>query len=301
MVIGVAGNTKTSSLDDLDKLADLCKKYDLWFHVDACHGGSLLFSEEMKKKLLNGIEKADSVSIDPHKGLFLPYPSSYVLFKKRDTLTTFSKHPEETRDKNIWELCLITPFYGSRGFESLGLWMMISVMGTKGIGEVVEYRSRIAKYAEKIIEDSGLFVKLNDMDFYRMAFVYCPDKFHKYLIKCGGKLSQKQKEDITDLINRYGYKVNQKLYEAGEVCLDKYNLHDVGNKLNLNIEKKFLVMAITVGNPLYTKASMETSLNKVFKEAKKIVPEFEKEFMLIIKEKHSITEEFCDMGGPAGW
>ncbi len=301
MIVGVAGNTKTSSLDDLNKLADLCKKYNLWFHVDACHGGSLLFSGQMKKKFLNGIERADSVSIDPHKGLFLPYPSSYILFKKRDTLTIFSKHPEETKDKNIWELCLITPFYGSRGFESLSLWMLISVMGTKGIGEVVEYRSIIARYAERLIDNSGLFVKLNDMDFYRMAFVFCPEKFHNYLIKYGSKLDQKQKESITDLINRYGCEVNQKLYRAGEVCLDKYSLYDVGNKLNLNIEEKFLVIAITAGNPLYTKASMKTSLNKLFKEAEKMIPKFEKEFILIVKEKHSIAEKLCDIGGPAGW
>jgi glutamate/tyrosine decarboxylase-like PLP-dependent enzyme len=300
MVIGVAGNTKTSSLDDLNKLSDLCKKYNLWLHVDACHGGSLLFSEKMKKKLLSGIEKADSISIDPHKGLFLPYLSSYILFKQRGVLSFFSKHPEETQEKDIWELCLITPFYGSRGFESLSLWMMISILGKKGIGETIEYRDRIAKYAENLIEKSGLFIKLNDMEFYRMAFVYCPDKFYRYLVKHGNNLNEKQKKNIVDLMNRYGYKLNQGLYVSGEVCLDKYNLHDVGNKLNLNTKDKFLVMAITIGNPLYTKLSMKNSLGKVFNEAKKITSDFEKEFLLIINEC-SVAEKFCDIGGPAGW
>lgn len=300
MVIGVAGNTKTSGLDNLDKLADFCKKNNLWLHVDACHGGSLLFSKKFKRKFLKGIEKADSVSIDPHKGLFLPYPSSYVLFKKRDILTMFSKHPEETKDENIWDLGLITPFYGSRGFESLSLWMLISVMGIEGIKKVVEYRNRIAKYTEKLIEKSGLFVKLNDMDFYRMAFVYCPKRFHNYLKKYGSKLTRKQRENILDLINRYGYKINQKLYETGELCLDKYSLYDVGNKLNLNLEEKLLVMAIAIGNPLHTKISIKSSLDKLFKEAKKLVPAFENEFIIKIKEK-PLVEKFYSMGGPAGW
>ncbi|OGD61187.1 hypothetical protein A3A71_01155 [Candidatus Berkelbacteria bacterium RIFCSPLOWO2_01_FULL_50_28] len=301
MVVGVAGNTKTSNLDNLGKLADFTKKHNLWLHVDACHGGSLLFSKKMKKQFLSRIEQADSVTIDPHKGLFVPYPSSYILFKRRDVLSFFSKHPEETKDKNIWELGLITPFYGSRGFESLSLWMLISVMGTDGIAQVVEYRSKIAKYTEELIESADLFIGMNKMDFYRMAFVYCPKRIREYLVKFGDKLSQPQKVDICNLINRYDREINQKLYTGGEVCLDKYSLYDVGNKVRLGDDKKFLVMAITIGNPLFTEETMKKALNKLFNDAKKLVPLFEKDFLDIINSKTRREKHCRDFGGPAGW
>ena len=58
-------------IDYLDSLADLLQKYNIWFHVDACHGGQLVFSEQHKNKL-RGIEKADSITIDPHKALSPP-------------------------------------------------------------------------------------------------------------------------------------------------------------------------------------------------------------------------------------
>lgn len=258
-------------------------------------------AKKLKNKFLNGIDQADSVTIDPHKGLFVPYPSSYILFKRRDVLSFFSKHPEETRDEDIWELGLITPFYGSRGFESLSLWMLISIMGIDGIAQAVEYRSKIAKYTEELIENSGFFIKLNKMDFYRMAFVYCPNKIHDYLVKFGDKLSQQQKDDILNLINKYDREINQKLYKNGEVCLDKYSLFDIGDKVHLGDDKKFLVMAITVGNPLYTEKTMKLSLDKLFNDSKKLVPLFEKEFLNIIDNK-TCNKDYChDIGGPAGW
>ncbi|MFA6250437.1 MAG: pyridoxal-dependent decarboxylase, partial [Candidatus Shapirobacteria bacterium] len=70
LVIGVAGNTRTSSIDNLKKIAQICSRFGVWFHVDACHGGSLLFSPKLKRLFLDGIELADSVSLDPHKGMF---------------------------------------------------------------------------------------------------------------------------------------------------------------------------------------------------------------------------------------
>lgn len=68
IVVAAAGNTRTGGMDDLQKISSICKKFNVWFHVDACHGGSLIFSKALKKKYLNGIEEADSISLDPHKG-----------------------------------------------------------------------------------------------------------------------------------------------------------------------------------------------------------------------------------------
>lgn len=85
LVVGSAGTTDTGAVDPLDKLADLCEQYKAWFHVDAAYGGFFMLVEETRQKL-KGIERSDSVVLDPHKTLFLPFGSGAVLLKDGSVL-----------------------------------------------------------------------------------------------------------------------------------------------------------------------------------------------------------------------
>jgi L-2,4-diaminobutyrate decarboxylase len=304
MVISVAGNTRTSSLDNLTKIATFCQKHSLWNHVDACHGGSLLFSEKLKSQYLEGIDQADSVAIDPHKGLFVTYPSSYILFKERNTLSMFSRYQKECYDGSSWDLGFLTPFFGSRGFESLGLWLFIKIMGTGGMEKTIEYRDKVAKFAEKLIIDSGYFITLNKMDFYRMAFVFFPKTLREYIDKHANDLDDEKKQKIRELINKYDHIINQDLYESGNLCLDEYKLHDVGNKVGLGTADRFTVFAVTIGNPLYTKKTITKSMNFLFKKAKAVKKNMVTDFLNIVESKkntsnHNDSQEHAL--GPAGW
>ena len=78
-VIATAGTTNAGIIDDLDGIADLCKEKGLWFHVDAAYGGGALVSPKVRP-LFNGIEKADSITIDPHKWLFTTYDCGAVVY-----------------------------------------------------------------------------------------------------------------------------------------------------------------------------------------------------------------------------
>lgn len=80
LVVASAGTTDTGSLDPLDELADVAAEAGAWYHVDAAYGGAFLLVEEIRERM-RGIERADSVVIDPHKGLFLPYGSGAVLLR----------------------------------------------------------------------------------------------------------------------------------------------------------------------------------------------------------------------------
>jgi len=73
-VVAQAGDSRTTTIENFEKIALTTRKYNVWLHVDACHGGVALFSKNLKEKM-QGIEMADSVSIDPHKGLGIPYSS----------------------------------------------------------------------------------------------------------------------------------------------------------------------------------------------------------------------------------
>ena len=79
LVVATAGTTDTGAIDPLDEIADIAKKHKMWFHVDAAYGGFFIMTS--KKDLFKGIEKADSMIIDPHKGLFVPYGVGAVLVK----------------------------------------------------------------------------------------------------------------------------------------------------------------------------------------------------------------------------
>ncbi|WP_413385447.1 pyridoxal phosphate-dependent decarboxylase family protein [Bacillus velezensis] len=259
MVVAVAGNCRTTSIDNLIKLSEICKKYNVWFHIDACHGGSLLFSEKLRKKL-GGIEYSDSVSIDPHKGLFVTYPSSYVLFKNPDHLTCFSRYPDKTKENGNYDLGLITPFYGSRGFDSLKLWLLIKQLGITGLGKAIEKREDNYLELHHRLEETSYFVFLNKPTFYRSAFVFCPsivrDKVKR--INCC-----KQKKVFFSIINKYTKIFCDKLYQSGQAIFDLFQLEDRENKIGLELTDKFTAMALAVGHPFIKEETKQKLLDQI--------------------------------------
>jgi glutamate decarboxylase len=80
-VNATAGTTVLGSFDPFEAIADICKREKLWMHVDGAWGGSVVFSETLRKGRLNGIERADSIAINPHKMLGVPMPCSFLLGK----------------------------------------------------------------------------------------------------------------------------------------------------------------------------------------------------------------------------
>jgi glutamate/tyrosine decarboxylase-like PLP-dependent enzyme len=246
MVVSVAGNCRTTDIDNLQEIHSICDEHGLWMHVDACHGGSLLFSKKLRDNFLSGIERADSISLDPHKGLFLTYPSSYILFKDPTALAALSRYPERTHEKGLFDLGLITPFLGSRGFQSLKLWMLIKHMGLAGLSEAVEARQIVNHTLSQMLKSTELFVPLNDNKFYREAFVFCPRPIAGFLRS--NKLSDEQRNAARALINSYTNKFNTNLYRSGEVVFDSYQMNDLANEINLGTNNKFCVMSMSVGH-----------------------------------------------------
>lgn len=299
MVVGVAGNSRTTSIDDLRSLAKLCKKHNVWFHTDACHGGTLLFSPK-HRKMLAGIEESDSVSLDPHKGLFSPYPLSFVMFKQRDTLTKFTRYEKEARDGSAWDLGYITPFYGSRGFESLKMWLTIKAFGLKGLEKIINDRQVLASQISDLVVRSGYFAVFNEMSFYRMVFVYYPENVRRVVTEAQ-HITEEQKRMIKGLVDHYTHLINDALYTSGELCLDEFKLHDLGNFTGLSTDDRFVVMSITMGNPKQTLDKVRKALKKLFNLCQRYTPEMQQKVEDILHKNLKHEVESGRLYGPAGW
>ncbi len=291
--VAIAGNCRTSGIDNISAIADVCKKYNLWFHVDACHGGSLLFSKKYKK-LLKGIEKADSVSLDPHKSLFIPYSSSYILFKKPEVMNVYSRYPEKVNVENYLDLGLTTPFFGSRGFESLKFWLAIKGMGINTISKLVERRHKLAKYWYDLLLKNENVIVLNDLEFYRITFVVFPKKKLKVISQINDK------EKVVSVISKYTKTISDKIYKNGKVCVDEFKVKDFNRKITNDDNLTYVVMGTTIGNPSTDEKNL-TQADKILTQTiNKFIKQYNKELDLLIKKGVGVNFKI-ESTSPVSW
>ncbi len=150
-VIANAGTTNTGAIDPLSALATICREQDLWFHIDAAHGGAALLTEQ-GRSLLHGFDQADSLVLDPHKWLFQPYEIGCVLTRQRSWLyETFHTSSGLLKDVVGREEEVNFRDYGiqlSRNTRALKLWMSLKVFGLAAFRQAVERGFALAEYAE---------------------------------------------------------------------------------------------------------------------------------------------------------
>ncbi|MFF8290487.1 pyridoxal phosphate-dependent decarboxylase family protein [Streptomyces sp. NPDC016309] len=140
-IVATAGTTDFGSIDPLPEIAELAGQYGAWMHVDAAYGCGLLASPT-RRHLLDGIERADSVTVDYHKSFFQPVSSSAVLVRDGATLRHATYHADylnprrtvEERIPNQVDKSLQT----TRRFDALKLWMTLRVMGADGVGQLFD-------------------------------------------------------------------------------------------------------------------------------------------------------------------
>src|SRR5499433_716401 len=132
LVVGSAGTVHTGAVDDLDALASLAAREGLWFHVDGAYGGFFMLTERGRERM-RGIERADSITLDPHKGLFLPYGTGSLLVRNGEALrrahqVSADYLPAMQEDPDLVDFCQYSPEL-SRDFRGLRLWLPIKMHG----------------------------------------------------------------------------------------------------------------------------------------------------------------------------
>src|SRR5919107_1628754 len=150
-VAGAAGATSTGVVDPLDELADVAAEHGLWFHVDAAYGGGLAFSERHRGRL-RGIERADSVTVDPHKWMFTPFACGALLVRGggrvlRDSFDITPEYLSEDRGGADVEYDFFRyGQLGTRRFNALKIWMALKHMGVRGYAAAVERQIDLAQH-----------------------------------------------------------------------------------------------------------------------------------------------------------
>ena len=153
-IVATAGTTNTGAVDPLGELADLCAAEGLWLHVDGAYGAAAVLTEA-GRALLAGIERADSLVIDPHKWLFQPYEAGAVLVREPGLLEqTFALSGEYLRDTFGGEVNFRDRgIQLTRGTRALKLWLSVQVFGMAAFREAVAHGIALAEHAEALLRE----------------------------------------------------------------------------------------------------------------------------------------------------
>jgi glutamate/tyrosine decarboxylase-like PLP-dependent enzyme len=193
-IVATAGTTVTGSIDSITNISNIANKYSIWLHVDAIYGGALIFSENYKH-LIQGINKANSISFNPQKWLYVAKTSSMVLFNDFNNMVNNFRiaAPYMKEQENYINLGEIT-IQGSHHAEVLKLWLSLLAIGKNGYNQLITHGYELTSICKQEI-DKRNFLKLVTTPEVNICCVrialdnYDNDeitlKIHEYLLKQG--------------------------------------------------------------------------------------------------------------------
>jgi aromatic-L-amino-acid decarboxylase len=176
-VIANAGTTNTGAIDPLAEVARLARENALWFHVDAAYGGFAALTAR-GRKLLQGIEQADSVVLDPHKWFYCPFEAGCVIVRQgRQMRETFRILPEYMRDVAREEREVNFCDYGlqlTRSFRALKVWMAVKTYGIQRFREIIDQCLDLTEFAARLFQESPRLTIVSPPSLGVFTFRYLP-------------------------------------------------------------------------------------------------------------------------------
>jgi aromatic-L-amino-acid/L-tryptophan decarboxylase len=150
LVVASGGTTNTGAVDPIEEIAGVARRHNLWLHVDGAYGGFFMLTEE-GRRLLRGIELADSIVLDPHKSLFLPYGTGALLVRdagalRRTHSTTADYLPESRDDQDQVDPSEMSPEL-TRPFRGLRVWLPLKMHGIGPFRVELEEKLALARWA----------------------------------------------------------------------------------------------------------------------------------------------------------
>ncbi|WP_306352724.1 pyridoxal phosphate-dependent decarboxylase family protein [Flavobacterium sp. '19STA2R22 D10 B1'] len=237
-VVATAGTTDFGNVDPLPAIGNLAQKYKMWFHVDAAYGCGLLLSDK-HRHLINGIENANSVTVDYHKSFFQPVSSSAFIVKDKryfGLITHYADYlnPKDQDDNGIPNQ-VNKSIQTTRRFDALKLWFTLRTMGKQELGKYIDKIIATSQLVAREIELDNHFELLNHTDLSALVFRYSACPFKSF--------------DLNN-INQH---IKAQLYNNGHALV-------AGTKVNGQFYLKFTIL-----NPLTQLSDIQYILNLIKK------------------------------------
>jgi aromatic-L-amino-acid/L-tryptophan decarboxylase len=212
LVCATAGATNTGAVDPLHEIADLTAREKLWLHTDSAYAGFSVLNER-GRRLLDGIGRSDSLTLDPHKWLYVPFECGCLLARDpRQLEKAFSVHPEYLQDVRVRDTEVNFSDYGeqlTRYSRSMKIWVSVQYFGTEAIAAEQERAMRLADLAEQIVRDAPDMEVLSPAQFGIVCF----------------RMHPRGMDDTTKL-NELNQVVNDRVNRSGFVLMSSTRLRD---------------------------------------------------------------------------
>jgi|GEM_PF-1979814 L-2,4-diaminobutyrate decarboxylase len=267
-IIANAGSTSTGAIDPLEEIATIAKENNTWFHVDAAYGGACAITQRHKKlkKAMSAMKLADSITMDPHKLLYIPYNLGSFLVKDRKNLC-YVKGIENFEDVKLSGKTI----QNSKRFDAFKLWTALKFMGVDNIAKLIDYTIDMTFYMHKLFENAEDFENLSDPQMNIFVFRYIPSELKKELEKAVTKKNFERVRDVNEQLNKLNVKLQEKLQEEGNAWLS-YTIFGKSkyNKCYKDSNTKLIAQRLVLMNPFVSTESLDKSFLTIRKTAERV-------------------------------
>lgn len=266
-VVGVAGTGKTGNIDPLRTIAQICQREQIHFHIDAAWGGATLMSNRYRG-LLDGVELADSVTIDAHKQLYIPMGAGMVLFKDPNAMRSIEHHAQYILRQGSKDLGSHT-LEGSRSGMAMLVYASMHIISRPGYQLLIDQSIEKARYFADLIDAQTDFELVSQPELCLLTYRYLPEHVRMALEKSQGV----QRAQLNELLNELTKFIQKKQRETGKSFVSRTQLNPhQWDKLAT------IVFRVVLANPLTTKEILHNVLDEqreIAQQAPKLMRQIE--------------------------
>ncbi|HCH01085.1 MAG TPA: putative pyridoxal-dependent aspartate 1-decarboxylase [Vibrio sp.] len=246
-IIGVAGTTETGNIDPLDTIADIAQRENCHFHVDAAWGGATLMSNN-HRSLLKGIERADSVTIDAHKQLYIPMGAGMVLFKDPEAMKAVEHHAEYILRKGSKDLGSHT-LEGSRSGMAMLVYSSMHIISRPGYELLIDQSIDKAHYFANLVKQQNDFELISEPELCLLTYRYVPQDTRKALLVA----STEERQQLHQLLNELTQFIQKKQRENGISFVSRTRLTPVQwDRMETSVFRVVLANPLTTNDILHS-------------------------------------------------
>ncbi|WP_119467994.1 pyridoxal-dependent aspartate 1-decarboxylase PanP [Vibrio cholerae] len=266
-VVGGAGTTETGNIDPLRTIAQICQREQIHFHIDAAWGGATLMSNRYRG-LLDGVELADSVTIDAHKQLYIPMGAGMVLFKDPNAMRSIEHHAQYILRQGSKDLGSHT-LEGSRSGMAMLVYASMHIISRPGYQLLIDQSIEKARYFADLIDAQTDFELVSQPELCLLTYRYLPEHVRMALEKSQGV----QRAQLNELLNELTKFIQKKQRETGKSFVSRTQLNPhQWDKLAT------IVFRVVLANPLTTKEILHNVLDEqreIAQQAPKLMRQIE--------------------------